>query len=427
MIMRKRSHWLANMINERGYKTGAELGAATGVTTDYLLRNCPGLKRLIIADIWIPVGTPGHPWSRDDMEDVFRHKFSREIDSGRVVIFKGLSWEMAKHVQDGSLDFVFVDANHEKECVKKDVTAWLPKLKVGGLLCGHDLHSEGVVEAIEELLPGWKDTKIDHVWYYFKKKVETKAFQGYEAKGMGKFRWLKSFGLSPYESKKRPAVFFGCYKPEDLRVIYNHKAAVFLVWMGNDTHKREKDFIELAKLNIIHVTWLPDAQKYLINRGIDCKLLKLPVKEYPRPDPMVLGNKVYAYLAKGKPEYHGSEVVESLNINYPLLIGDNSVGSTEWYNGMNNRFYSQVFIGLALSDYVGGGMSIQEMAVRGIRVITNVLNLPNCIPWETKEDVERIINEEAKKIGQSNNGLVEEVYDKLVEVRGCFDLEKLMV
>ncbi len=256
---------------------------------------------------------------------------------------------------------------------------------------------------------------------------DIKAFQGYESPPMKKFRWLRSFKLLSYQDKKKPLVVFGCYKRDDRQVVTEHKGPVIVVWMGTDTFKRQREFGGLKKKGITHVTWLKAAQEYLINRGIDCRLLKLPVKEYPRPVPMVLGNKVYAYLSKGKPKYHGSEIVKSLNINYPLLIGDNSIIPKDWYEGKGNQFYKQAFIGLALSNYVGGGMSIQEMAVRGIRVVTNVMDLPNCIPWKDKEDVERIINEEAKKIGRSNNGLVEEVYDKLVDIKGCFDLEKLMV
>ena len=230
---------------------------------------------------------------------------------------------------------------------------------------------------------------------------DIKAFQGYMAAGMGKFQWLESFGLQEYKNKREPLVVFGCYKDRDCRVVMRHKGDVILIWMGTDTHKI--DFDRLIGENIIHVTWLKPVQTYMVNEGIDCKMLKLPIKEYPYPTPMILGDKVYAYVSKGKPKYHGSETVNSLNIKYKLLIGNNSIRMSDWYGGMNNKFYSQAFIGLALSEYVGGAMSIQEMAVRGIRVVTNVLNLPNCIPWKDREDVERIINDEAKNIGRSNN------------------------
>ena len=165
----KRSHWLINMINEREYTIGAEIGAATGVTTKRLLDNCSNLKQLIIVDIWKPVGTPGHPWHRDDMEEGFRNNFGSDP---RIRILKGLSWEMAADVDNSSLDFVFIDADHSYECVKKDISSWFKKLKVGGVLCGHDINSEGVFKAVNELLIGWKDSGIDHVWYYAYKDIK---------------------------------------------------------------------------------------------------------------------------------------------------------------------------------------------------------------------------------------------------------------
>lgn len=42
--------------------------------------------------------------------------------------------------KDASLDFVFIDADHEYSAVKKDILAWYPKIKPGGILAGHDYY-----------------------------------------------------------------------------------------------------------------------------------------------------------------------------------------------------------------------------------------------------------------------------------------------
>jgi hypothetical protein len=66
------------------------------------------------------------------------------------------SVEAAEKFEDLSLDFVFIDAAHDYENVKKDVLAWKPKVKIGGVLAGHDyndLHPE-TIKAVDEVLSG---------------------------------------------------------------------------------------------------------------------------------------------------------------------------------------------------------------------------------------------------------------------------------
>jgi predicted O-methyltransferase YrrM len=69
------------------------------------------------------------------------------------------SLEAANLFIDNSLDFIFIDASHEYNDVKKDLQAWLPKLKQQGTLAGHDYDIElfpGVIKAVIECLPNYK-------------------------------------------------------------------------------------------------------------------------------------------------------------------------------------------------------------------------------------------------------------------------------
>ena len=70
---------------------------------------------------------------------------------------------------DKSLDFVFIDGAHNYESVKADIQAWLPKVKIGGFIGGHDYGNDepenvnGVKKAVDEKFnkditvynPGW--------------------------------------------------------------------------------------------------------------------------------------------------------------------------------------------------------------------------------------------------------------------------------
>jgi len=87
-------------------------------------------------------------------------KFNLRHVRNKFKIIVGDSAASASSFEDKSLDFVFIDANHEYEFVKKDILAWLPKIKEGGILAGHDYPSySGVVQAVDELFGDKNDKK----------------------------------------------------------------------------------------------------------------------------------------------------------------------------------------------------------------------------------------------------------------------------
>jgi hypothetical protein len=67
------------------------------------------------------------------------------------------SKEAATKFEDGSLDFVFVDAAHQYEDVCEDIDTWRPKVKSGGVLAGHDYQEAfpGVIKAVNEKIDGF--------------------------------------------------------------------------------------------------------------------------------------------------------------------------------------------------------------------------------------------------------------------------------
>ena len=69
-----------------------------------------------------------------------------------VVPVRKSSLEAAKDFSDGSIDVVYLDASHEYDDVKDDILAWLPKVKQGGILAGHDYTWESVKRAVDETL-----------------------------------------------------------------------------------------------------------------------------------------------------------------------------------------------------------------------------------------------------------------------------------
>lgn len=78
-----------------------------------------------------------------------------------------LSWEGAARYGNASLDYVYIDADHHYDAVCRDIDAWLPKIKPGGLISGHDFceYPEfGVIQAVTERfsrIDVWRGERFD--------------------------------------------------------------------------------------------------------------------------------------------------------------------------------------------------------------------------------------------------------------------------
>jgi hypothetical protein len=166
--MRWRWHVLADLVKWNGLRAGAEIGVAEGRFTANLLSLCPDLV-LWAVDHW-PAGYKtwmGTEWSAEFQAEN-RAKFTDVLTAHapRVTLLEKPSLEAAAWMDDGALDFVFIDADHSYDAVKADIAAWKPKIRDGGWLTGHDfapVKFPGVVKAVEE---SFKDFTLgdDCVW-----------------------------------------------------------------------------------------------------------------------------------------------------------------------------------------------------------------------------------------------------------------------
>lgn len=143
-----------------GAVKGAEIGVFAGDMSEALLERED--LHLYMVDSWegegaAYVGDSGdfHASLSQARQDAYRAKAEGRTDPARRTVLPMRSSEAAKHIPDGSLDFVFIDADHGYEGAKADIRAWFKKVKPGGLLCGHDYENTafpkfGVTRAVKE-------------------------------------------------------------------------------------------------------------------------------------------------------------------------------------------------------------------------------------------------------------------------------------
>lgn len=86
----------------------------------------------------------------------------------KVVLFDGISDKFVNSFSDGFFDHIYIDGDHSRECVTKDIQNYLPKVKKGGFLSGHDYNKKlfpDLVEVVDKIL-GVVTVKPGTVWEY---------------------------------------------------------------------------------------------------------------------------------------------------------------------------------------------------------------------------------------------------------------------
>jgi len=161
---------------------GVEVGSWVGYTATLMLDAVPELTLTCVdtflgsaSDITGELREAAGVVSGDP--DIIWTLFGRNTErfGERCRVLRMGSLEAADQFEDRSLDFVFIDADHSYEGCKADIEAWLPKLKLGGVICGHDYGEQfpGVVRAVDEIFGDIVETQsrvwfVDLVWHKWK-------------------------------------------------------------------------------------------------------------------------------------------------------------------------------------------------------------------------------------------------------------------
>lgn len=159
-----------------GEATLVEVGVWRGALALRLLQARPQL-RLVLVDPWLS-GSDNPAWS--DSGAALARCRSSEIEAiyqgvvesvrphrDRVRILRLTSLAAAAEIADGSCDAVFIDSDHSQEAVTADICAWLPKVRRGGWIGGHDYDHPrfpGVRAAVDALLTDVEQGH-DRTWF----------------------------------------------------------------------------------------------------------------------------------------------------------------------------------------------------------------------------------------------------------------------
>lgn len=131
---------LIRWFRELDFKIGAELGVAQAELSKTICEINPQIK-LLGVDAWAPY----RGYSDYTKESTFKKMYDDTIermqpyiDRDRFVVMREFTDDAAKKIEDNSLDFVYIDANHQDPFVTQDIINWTKKVRPGGIVAGHD-------------------------------------------------------------------------------------------------------------------------------------------------------------------------------------------------------------------------------------------------------------------------------------------------
>jgi hypothetical protein len=161
----KRWHVLSKIVNHYHLSVGVEVGSKAGENIKNVLSLCPSFVFWGI-DCW-DKNYKYQNWTTQlqlKNEKCFNKVVKLYPDRAKKL--KGWSADVVSNFANFSVDLIFIDASHDYQSVLNDIILWLPKVRKGGFICGHDyghLKFPGVKKAVDEVFAN-VSTAPDFVW-----------------------------------------------------------------------------------------------------------------------------------------------------------------------------------------------------------------------------------------------------------------------
>jgi predicted O-methyltransferase YrrM len=144
---------LAPYVKRLGDKVvGIEIGTCRAESTAYLLEKCPNIDKIYTVDPYKAYDDWNGEITQETVDKFMKvAKANLKPYGKRFEMVREQSVNAADKFDNDSFDFIFVDGDHSYDATLADCIRYYPKLKKGGLFCGHDYSSiEAVYRAVTD-------------------------------------------------------------------------------------------------------------------------------------------------------------------------------------------------------------------------------------------------------------------------------------
>lgn len=128
---------MSRLFADLGFTAGAEIGVWKGKWSARLCADNPALEMLCV-DPWASYGAYDDSRNGRELLENAYQEAKAILAHYHCRIDRRMSKDAAADVPDGSLDFAYIDGNHGEAFVRADLDLWVPKVRSGGIIAGHD-------------------------------------------------------------------------------------------------------------------------------------------------------------------------------------------------------------------------------------------------------------------------------------------------
>jgi hypothetical protein len=176
--------------NKKPNMVTLEIGCWVGETTKGYLSTVQAMEGKSIIVDWFSGNeditnspTHIHRWRPNEADSIY-NEFVSNIGGLKdwIRVIRGDSKVVYTEIEDNSIDICFIDGCHLYPNVKKDIELYLPKVKSGGILSGHDMEDINMAGTFGDEVnlhyisrdgKGYHPGVIQAVFDFFGKNIET--------------------------------------------------------------------------------------------------------------------------------------------------------------------------------------------------------------------------------------------------------------
>jgi hypothetical protein len=148
----QRENLLPQLINHLNLKLGVEIGVDLAENSKIILDRTTENFKFLLVDNYMDDYRNKKKYDGGLRYKIAQDNLTKYLNN-RCQFLIGDSFEVSKGIEDNTVDIIYIDGDHSYNGIKRDFEAWMPKVRVGGIVSGHDYKNKlrcGVKRFVDE-------------------------------------------------------------------------------------------------------------------------------------------------------------------------------------------------------------------------------------------------------------------------------------